>query len=105
MAIAPRILAFAIGISLACRASAMQPTYNYSDKTVAELLELLENKDSTVRHCAAIFLGDRYRNPEAIEVDGPIHQPNSPPPQFPIPPQVVSHLTEHLKTDPDVLVR
>ena len=61
-----RILTFAFGISLTCSVSAMQPAYNYSDKTVAELLELLKNKDSTVRHCAAIFLGERYRNPKSM---------------------------------------
>jgi hypothetical protein len=89
----------------ACCVSATQPAHNYSDKTVAELLELLENKDSTVRHCAASFLGERYRNPKAIVINGPIHKPNSPSPEFPIPPQVVPKLAEHLKTDPDLSVR
>lgn len=105
MPIALRILTVAIGIFWACCVSAMQPAHNYSDKTVAELLELLEDKDSTVRHCAAIFLGDRYRNPKAIVIDGPIHKPNSPAPELPIPSQVVSRLTEHLKADPDLSVR
>jgi hypothetical protein len=100
-----RILIFAFGVFFACSVGAMQPTYNYSDKTVAELLELVENKDSTVRHCAAIFLGDRYRNPKAIVIDGPVHKPDSPPPEFPIPAQVVPSLAQHLKTDPDLSVR
>lgn len=105
MPIALRILTFVIGILWACCAAAMQPAHNYSDKTVAELLELLENNDSTVRHCAAIFLGERYRNPKAIAINGPVHKPNSPSPELPIPAQVVPRLAEHLKTDPDVSAR
>jgi HEAT repeat protein len=100
-----RIVLLSVVILAASALFAAQPTYNYSDKTVVQLLELLESKDSTVRHCAAIFLGDRYRNPEAIVINGPVHKPNSPPPQFPIPTQVIPHLAEHLKSDPDVLVR
>jgi HEAT repeat protein len=83
----------------------MQPPYNYSDKTVAELLELLENKDNTVRECAAIFLGERYRNPKAVVINAPIHKPNSPVPELPIPALVGPRLAEHLKTDPDLSVR
>ena len=105
MPIALRILTFAIGLLWACSASAMQPPYNYSDKTVAELLQLLENKDGTIRQCAAIFLGERYRNPKAIVINGPIHKPNSPPPELPIPAQVVPRLAQHLSTDPDLSVR
>jgi hypothetical protein len=84
---------------------AAQPTHNFSDRTVAELLELLENKEGTIRHCAAIFIGDRYRNPNADSVNGPIHKPNSPPPEYPIPTQVIPRLGHHLKSDPDRLVR
>ena len=46
-------------------ASGTQPTHNFSDKSVSELLALLESTDPVVRHCAAIFIGDRYRNPKA----------------------------------------
>ena len=84
-----RILVFALCISLACCVQATQPTYNYSDKTVTELLELLENKESTVRHCAAIFLGDRYRYPEAVVINGPSKKPGSPKPEFPLPTLVI----------------
>jgi hypothetical protein len=96
-----RILIVAFGIFSACRVGAIQPKHNYSDKTVGELLELLENRDSTVRYCAAIFLGARYRNPKTIVSDWPIPKPNSPAPEFPIPAQVVPRLAQHLKTDPD----
>jgi hypothetical protein len=88
-----------------CAVYGMQPTHNFSDKTVPELLALLESNDSKVRHCAAIFIGDRYRNPKEIVVNGPIHKPNSPAPEFPIPSRVIPALTAHLKTDADWTVR
>ena len=95
-----------VGLVIATSALiAAQPTHNFSDRTVAQLLELLESKDGTVRHCAAIFLGDRYRNPKAVVVNSPIHKPNSPPPEFPIPALVIPQLGHHLKSDPNVSVR
>lgn len=84
---------------------AMQPVHNFSDKTVAELLILLEDNDSIVRYCAEIFIGDRYRNPNAVVINGPIHKPNSLAPEFPIPCKVIPALTEHLKSDADWAVR
>jgi len=72
----------------------VQPAHNFSDKTIPELLLLLEDKDSTVRHCAAIFIGDRYRNPNAVVINGPIHKPNSPSPEFPIPWKVIPALSD-----------
>jgi HEAT repeat protein len=89
-----RILTFAFGISLACGVYAAQPRYNFSDKTVAELLELLESKDSTIRDCAAIFLGDRYRNPKVTVINAPIHKPNSPPPDARVRIDVLSVLAD-----------
>jgi hypothetical protein len=86
-------------------AGASEPARNYSDKTVAELLDLLENNDGTVRQCAAIFLGDRYRDHETAVVNGIMQLPNSPDPELPLPAAVIPKLSQHLKTDPDVLVR
>src|SRR6266403_1738902 len=82
-----------------------QPAHNFSDKTVAELLSLLESSDASVRHCAAIFIGDRYRNPKVPVSLPPIRKPDSPAPQIPIPSGVVPALTAHLKTDTDWDVR
>lgn len=90
---------------VALAASAVQPTHNFSDKTVGELLSLLESTNASVRHCAAIFLGDRYRNPRAIIVNGPMRKPGSPAPEFPIPDRVIPALTTHLKSDADWAVR
>jgi hypothetical protein len=92
-------------IFAAIAAFAAQPRHNFSDKTVAELLSLLESNDASVRHCAAIFIGDRYRNPKAIVVNGPTHKPNSPAPEFPIPSRVIPAMTVHLETDADWAVR
>jgi HEAT repeat protein len=100
-----RILIVAFGIFSAWCVGAVQPPYNYSDKTVAELLVLLGNKDHKVRYCAAIFLGERYRNPKTSVINGPIQKPNSPAPEFPIPADVVPRLAEHLKSDADWDVR
>jgi HEAT repeat protein len=85
--------------------AALQPIHNFSDKTVAELLSLLESTDARARHCAAIFIGDRYRNPKAMVFNAPIHKPNSPAPELPIPSRVIPALTAHLKTDADWDVR
>lgn len=100
-----RIVWVSLAIFTAFSTSGIQPTHNFSDKTVSELLLLLENKDAKVRHCAAIFIGDRYRNPKAFVVNGPIPKPNSPAPEFPIPSRVIPALTTHLKTDVDWAVR
>ena len=86
-------------------ALAGQPVRNYSDKTIAQLMSLLESSDATERHCAAIFIGDRYRNPKANVINGPTHKPNSPAPEFPIPSRVIPALTAHLQTDGDWRVR
>lgn len=99
------VLSIGIGVFLLCHARATQPSLNFSDKSVAQLLELLENKDGTVRHCAAIAIGDRYRDPSQFVVNGLIQKPNSPARQLPLPPQVVPKLAEHLKSDPDLNVR
>jgi len=105
MTLALRILTLALCVLWTCCTSATQPLHNYSDKTVAELLELLENKDSTVRQCAASYLGDRYRDPEAVVIRGLIRKPYCPSPELPIPLLVVARFAEHLKTDPDLSVR
>jgi hypothetical protein len=84
---------------------AIQPRYNYSDKSVSELLGLLENNDATIRACAAIFLGDRFRDPKEILVNGPIHKTNNPPPELPVPNNVILKLSAHLKSDQDFGVR
>jgi len=100
-----RIVRLSLIILAVFPASAAQPVHNFSDKPVAELLSLLESTDATVRHCAAMFIGERYRNPKAIVVNGPIIKPNSPAPEFPIPDKVIPALTAHLKTDADWAVR
>lgn len=99
------VLWVAVTIFAPFSASGVQPTHNFSDRTVPELLSLLESTDPQVRQCAAIFIGDRYRNPEAIVIDAPRHKPNSPAPEYPIPNRVIPALTTHLKTDADRSVR
>jgi hypothetical protein len=100
-----RTLTFIVWSALIFEAVAAQPTHNFSDKTVAELLSLLESTNASVRHCATIFIGDRYRNPRAIVINGPMRKPNSPAPEFPIPTRVIPALTAHLSTDADLAVR
>jgi hypothetical protein len=84
-----------------CQLFATQPSHNYSDKFVSELLGLLENTNAGIRADAAIFLGDRYRDPKDILPNSPIHKTNSPPPELPVPKAVFSKLSEHLNSDKD----
>lgn len=105
MKVQTRIVWLSLVIFIAFAAPAAQPTHNFSDKTVAELLSLLESTNASVRHCAAIFIGDRYRNPRAAVFNGPMRKSNSPAPEFPIPSGVIPALTAHLKTDADWAVR
>jgi HEAT repeat protein len=89
-------------ILTAVAASATGPAHDFSDKTVTELLSLLESGDAGVRGDAAIFIGARYRNPHMPVMNMPEEKL---PPEFPIPSRVVPALTASLKRDGDWGVR
>ena len=78
------------------------PAHDFGGKTVAQLLELLESTDGGVREDAALFLGYRYRKPGAV-INPPTYKEQHP--ELPLPPQIIPRLIEHLKSDPDHLVR
>ena len=83
----------------------MQPAHNFSDKSVADLMMLLQNKDPQIRQCAAIFLGVRYKNPKSVLPDEPVLKPNSPSPELPLPPVVIPSLAKLLESDTNIEVR
>jgi HEAT repeat protein len=97
-----RVLIFAVVLCAGFRALAMLSAHDFSDKTVAQLLNLLEDKDRAVRVDAALYLGYRYRKP-GIEINPPTYKAQHP--EFPLPSQVVPSLSEHLKLDSDYGVR
>lgn len=85
-----------------CNTMAMMQAHDFSNKSVTELLELLESKDSSVRADAAVFIGFRYRKP-GIVVNPPTYKTWSP--ETPLPDHVIPSLIGHLKSDPDRVVR
>ncbi len=99
-------LAFFVALLLSLHGIAMaaEPAYNFSDKSVSELLRLLGDSDASKRECAAIFLGLRYQNPDRPHLDPPLLKLGSPAPELPVSSQVISALSNHL-SDPEVGVR
>ena len=97
-----RILIFAFATLTSSCALAMLSAHDFSDKTVAQLLVLLESHDPAVRVDAALYLGYRYRKP-GVEFNPPTYKEQHP--EFPLPPQVIPRLAEHLKFDSDYGVR
>jgi hypothetical protein len=97
-----RILIFAFSTLTASCAFGMLADHDYSNKTVAQLLTLLESTNSHVREDAALFLGYRYRKP-GIEVNPPTYEEQHP--EFPLPLEVIPRLATHLKSDSDYGVR
>ncbi len=73
-----------------------------SDKTVAQCLDLLENPDSRMRVGAVFSIEYRYLKP-GVRINPPTWKEQHP--EFPLPPQVVPHLAERLKSDSDYRVR
>lgn len=74
-----------------------------SDKSVAQVLDLLESPDSRMRAAAASSIGYRYLDPNQAVVNPPTWKAQHP--EFPLPPQVVPRLVDHLKSDTNELVR
>ena len=74
-----------------------------SDKTVAQLLDLLESPNSRMRIGAAASIEYRYLKPGRIQINPPTYKEQRP--EFPLPPQVVPRLADHLKWDWDYRVR
>jgi len=97
-----RILTALLVMLAASRSPGMLAAHDYSDKTVAEVLELLESNDRGLRVDAAMFLGYRYRKPGVV-VNPPTYKEQHP--EFPLPPHLVPSLASHLRSDPDDLVR
>lgn len=97
----PRILILALWATTACSASTLPPERDYSDKTVSQVLDLLENGGPKVRVNAAVSLGYRYHH--GIAVNAPTWKTQHP--EFPLPGQLVVRLADHLKSDPNDLVR
>jgi hypothetical protein len=73
-----------------------------SDKTVAQCLDLLESPDSGMRVGATCSIEYRYLKP-GDRINPPTWKEQHP--EFPLPPQVVPRLAEHLKSDSDYRVR
>jgi hypothetical protein len=73
-----------------------------SNKTVAQCLDLLESPDSRMRAGAAFSIEYRYLKP-GVRINPPTRKEQRP--EFPLPPQVVPRLAEHLKSDSDYSVR
>jgi|SRR5204863_136918 len=97
-----RILIFAfVALATPCALGSLS-AHDFSDKTVAQLLDLLESNDSGVRVDAALYLGYRYRKP-GIVVNPPTYKEQHP--EYPLPPLAIPHLAEHLKSDSDYGVR
>ena len=94
-----------IGLLAACSGPAAQPLYNYSDKSVEQLLTLLDSEDADKRTCAALFIGIRYRNPKLLLVNAPIIKSNSPLPELPMPAKVIDRLSSMLTNDSRPQVR
>ena len=94
------ILAF-VTLTTSC-ALGVLAAYDFSDKTVAQLLELLESNDRAVREHAAFYLGYRYRKP-GVQINPPTYKKQHP--EFPLSPQAVQRLAEHLKSDSVYAVR
>src|SRR2546430_9404452 len=97
-----RNLTFALVTFATSSALAILSAHDFSDKTIAQLLDLLESNDRAVRVDAALYLGYRYRKP-GIEINPPTYKEQHP--EFPLPSQVVPRLAEHLKLDLDYEVR
>jgi hypothetical protein len=73
-----------------------------SDRTVAQCLDLLESPDPRMRVGAAVSIEYRYLKP-GVSINPPTWKEQHP--ELPLPPQVVPHLAEHLKSDSDDRVR
>jgi hypothetical protein len=74
-----------------------------SDKSVAQVLDMLESPDSQMRLAAASSIAYRYLEPHRTVINPPTWRAQHP--EFPLPPQVVPRLFDHLKSDTDKLVR
>jgi hypothetical protein len=100
-----RAITVVIFICLTARTKAVGPPYNFSDKSDRQLLNLLNDRDRKMRFCAAVWLGDRYKNPSKVTVGSTHAKTNSPSPNPKMVPKITNALQKHLKSDPDRDVR
>ena len=76
----------------------VRPIDVLSDKSVEQLLDLLESPDAFMRSQVAFMLGFRYRcHKRRVLINPPTSKPQVP--EFPVPAKTIPRLVEHLRSD------